>query len=352
MALSSLSGIRIAGLAACVPKKVVSNRDYNWVKVKEREQLIKTIGVETRRVASKGTTTSDLCVVAAEKLLADLNWARNEVELLIFVSQSRDYLVPTTACIVQDRLQLPHSCVAFDIGMGCSGYVYGLSVIGSMMQGGNIRKALLMVGDISTLTTYYRDKSTYPLFGDVGTVTALEYDASAPKIHLNLQTDGSGHKALMIKDGGARNGLSRQSFDVKKVSDGIYRTRLNLELDGVEVFNFTLREVVPNIKKLLSFSEQTLPEIDHAVFHQANRLINETLRKMLKLDPAKVPYTIKEFGNTSGASVPLTMVVALKEALRSGKTKLLLSAFGVGLSWGSAIVETESICVPDLLEAD
>lgn len=352
MALSSLSGVRIAGLAACVPKQIVSNRDYNWVKVKEREQLIKTIGVETRRVASKGTTTSDLCVVAAEKLLRDLNWDRSEVDLLIFVSQSRDYLVPTTACIVQDRLQLPHSCVALDIGLGCSGYVYGLSVIGSMMQNGSIRKALLMVGDISTLTTYYRDKSTYPLFGDVGTVTALQYDAGAPQMHFNLQTDGSGYKALMIKDGGARNGLSRQSFDVKKISDGIYRTRLNLVLDGVEVFNFTLREVVPNIRKLLSASGQSLPEINYVVFHQENRLINETLRKMLKLDAGKVPYSIKEFGNTSGASVPLTMVVALKDALRMGKTKLLLSAFGVGLSWGSAIIETESVCVPDLLEID
>jgi len=352
MALSSLSGVRIAGLAACVPKQIVSNRDYNWVKVKEREQLIKTIGVETRRVASKGTTTSDLCVIAAEKLLTDLKWDRSEVDLLIFVSQSRDYLVPTTACIVQDRLRLPHTCMAFDVGLGCSGYVYGLSVIGSMMQNGSVRKALLMVGDISTLTTYYRDKSTFPLFGDVGTVTALEYDADAPKMYFNLQTDGSGYKTLMIKDGGARNGLSRKSFDVKKISDGIYRTRLNLELDGVEVFNFTLREVVPNIKKLLTFSEQSMQEVDYVVFHQANRLINETLRKMLKLDVAKVPYSIKEYGNTSGASLPLTMVVAIKEALRQGKTRLLLSAFGVGLSWGAAIVDTESICVPDLLEAE
>ncbi len=352
MAISTLSGIRIAGLAACVPKKTVSNRDYNWVSVKEREQLMKTIGVETRRVASKGTTTSDLCVVAAEKLITDLKWDRAEIELLVFVSQSRDYLVPTTACIVQDRLGLSHSCVAFDIGLGCSGYIYGLSVIGSMMQTGAFKKALLMVGDISTLTTYYRDKSTYPLFGDVGTVTALEYKEGAPPLHLNLQTDGSGYKALMIKDGGARNGLSRQSFDVKKVSPGIYRTRLNLELDGVEVFNFTLREVVPNIKKLLSHTGTSLADTDYVVFHQANRLINETLRKMLKLDPSKVPYTIRDFGNTSGASVPLTMVVALKDVLRQQRSTLILSAFGVGLSWGSAIVEVGPLCIPDLLEVD
>jgi 3-oxoacyl-[acyl-carrier-protein] synthase-3 len=350
MALFSLPGIRVSGLSAAVPKNKESNADYGWIPVRERESLIKNIGVETRRVAEKGTTTSDLCVVAAERLISELNWDRSEIELLIFVSQSRDYLVPTTACIVQDRLGLPHSCMALDVGLGCSGYVYGLSVAGSMMQSGAIKKALLMVGDISTLTTCYRDKSTYPLFGDVGTVTALEYQPDAPVIHFNLQTDGSGHKAIMIRDGGARNVMSRQSFDIKKIGPGIYRSHLHLELDGIEVFNFTLREVVPNIKKMLAHTGETLAGVDYVVFHQANRLINETLRKMLKLEPEKVPYSIREFGNTSGASVPLTMIAALKEPLSTSKKKLLLSAFGVGLSWGSAVVETENLCIPELIE--
>lgn len=350
MALFSLSGIKISGISAAVPENKESSADYTWISIKERESLIKNIGVETRRVANKGTTTSDLCMIAAEKLLNDLNWDRSEIELLIFISQSRDYLVPTTACIVQDRLGLPHSCVAMDIGLGCSGYVYGLSVIGSMMQSGAFSKALLMVGDISTLTTCYRDKSTYPLFGDAGTVTAFEYDVDAPKMHFNLQTDGSGYKALIIQDGGARNVMSRQSFKIKKISKGIYRSKLNLELDGIEVFNFTLREVVPNIKSLLRHTGLTLSEMNWVVFHQANRLINETLRKMLKLEVEKVPYSIKDFGNTSGASVPLTMITALKEPLVSHKSKLLLAAFGVGLSWGSVIIETDRICIPDLLE--
>ncbi len=350
MALFSLSGTRISGIAAAVPRNKVSNLDYRWISKKERESLIKNIGVETRRVAEKGIATSDLCVAAAEPLLRELNWDRREIEMLVFVSQSRDYLVPTTACIIQDRLGLPHSCLAYDIGLGCSGYVYGLSAVAGMMQTGAVRKALLMVGDISTLTTSYRDKSTYPLFGDVGTVTALEYDPGAPAIHFNLQTDGSGYRAIMIKDGAARNVMTRKSFIIKKKGPGIYRSRLHLELDGIEVFNFTLREVVPNIKALLNAKEISLSDIDHVVFHQANRLINETLRKMLKLAPEKVPYSIREFGNTSGASVPLTMVVALRDQLGNQRQKLLLSTFGVGLSWGSAIIETDRITVPDLLE--
>jgi len=350
MAFLTIPHIRIAGLAAAVPRNRVHNADYAWISKKERESVIKNIGVETRRVAPDGVTTSDLCLPAAETLIRELNWDRQEIDLLIFVSQSRDYLVPTTACILQDKLGLSHNCIAYDIGMGCSGYVYGLSAVGSMMQTGEIRKALLMVGDISTLTTSYRDKSTYPLFGDSGTVTALEFSEDTSPMRFNMQTDGSGYDALIIRDGGARNRMSRKSFDLRKISKGIHRSRLHLELDGIGVFNFSLREVVPNIKALLKHTGTNLDEVDFLVFHQANRLINETLRKMLKTDPAKVPYSIREFGNTSGASVPVTMVTQLRHEMTSGKVRFLLSAFGVGLSWGSVLLETDSIVCPEILE--
>ena len=350
MAFLTIPNIRIAGLAATVPPHKEHNRDYGWISQKERESIIKNIGVETRRVAEKGVTTADLCEVAAEELISRLQWNKSEIELLVFVSQSRDYLVPTTACILQDKLGLSHNCIAYDIGMGCSGYVYGLSAVGSMMLTGEIRKALLMVGDISTLTTSYRDKSTYPLFGDVGTVTALEFQEGAPKMHFNMQTDGSGYDALIIRDGGARHTMSRKSFEIKKIDKGIYRSRLHLELNGIDVFNFSLREVVPNIKALLKHTDQSLDSVDYLVFHQANRLINETLRKMLKLDPAKMPYSIREYGNTSGASVPLTLVTQLKEPLENEKLHLLLSAFGVGLSWGSVLLDTDHVVCPDVIE--
>jgi 3-oxoacyl-[acyl-carrier-protein] synthase III len=350
MAILSIPHIRVAGLAAAVPKHKEHNADYNWISRKERVSLIRTIGVETRHVADKGVTTADLCVVAAEKLLQELNWDRSEIDLLVFVSQSRDYLIPANACIVQDRLGLTHDCIAYDIGLGCSGYVYGLSAAGSMMQSGTIRKAILMVGDTSTITTAYRDKSTYPLFGDVGTVTALEFSEESAPMVFNLQTDGSGHQALIIRDGGARNRMSRKSFEVTKYGKGIYRNKLNLELDGIGVFNFSLREVVPNIKTLLKHTGQSLEQIDYLVFHQANRLINETLRKMLRLEPEKVPYSLKEYGNTSGASVPLTLVACLGGSLRSRNLTLMLSAFGVGLSWGSVILEAGNLCCPDVIE--
>ena len=142
MAVFSIPGVRLAGIAAAVPRKEALNRDYNWISVKDREMIVKTVGVEKRRVAEAGTTTSDLCYMAAEKLISDLGWDKNEIQLLIFISQSRDYIIPGTAGIVQDRLKLPHSCVAYDIGLGCSGWVYGISAIASMMHSTGIRKGL------------------------------------------------------------------------------------------------------------------------------------------------------------------------------------------------------------------
>jgi 3-oxoacyl-[acyl-carrier-protein] synthase-3 len=352
MAIFEIPDIRIAGLSACVPKKILSNHDYNWITKKERDQLIQMIGVETRHIAEPGQTTSDLCFQAAEQLLDKLGWERVEVNLLVFVSQSRDYIIPSTSAILQDRLKLPKTCMAIDINLGCSGYVYGLSVIGSLMKTTGMNKGLLLVGDLSNVTSCYRDKSTYPLFGDAGTATALELKPGYAPMQFNLQTDGSGFEAIIIQDGGVRNIPDKSSFSQKKYGEGIYHSRMQISLNGIEVFNFSLREVVPNIKTTLKHFNRQLDEFDFLVFHQANRLINETIRKMLKVTPEKVPYSLKDFGNTSCSSVPLTMVSQIREALRDKPQKLLLSAFGIGLSWGTALIETDCIVVPEFTEQE
>ncbi len=352
MALFEIPDVRIAGLSACVPKKSLSNHDYNWITQKERDQLIQMIGVETRHVAEPGQTTSDLCFQAAEQLLDKLGWERGEINLLVFVSQSRDYIIPSTSAILQDRLKLPKTCMAIDINLGCSGFVYGLSVIGSLLRTTGIQKGLLLVGDLSNVTSCYRDKSTYPLFGDAGTATALELKPGFPPMQFNLQTDGSGYEAIIIPDGGVRNLLSKKSFNIKKYGEGIYRSRLHIALNGIEVFNFSLREVVPNIKTTLKHFNRQLDEFDYLLFHQANRLINETLRKMLKVDPARIPYSLHDFGNTSCSSIPLTMVTQIREGLSGKPQKLLLSAFGIGLSWGTVLIETDGIVVPEFTEQE
>lgn len=350
MATFTTTGIRISGLAACVPKREVSNYDYKWVSAKEREQLVKTIGVEKRRHVDKGTTTSDMCQKAAEAVLEGLSVDRSQIKLLIFVSQTRDYFIPQTSGILQDKLGLPKSSVSIDISLGCSGYVYGLAMTAGMMNSFGIDKALLLVGDISSLNSAYRDKSTYPLFGDAGTATLLERDATAPSMHFSLEGDGSGYQAIIIPDGGMRNILSKKSFNYKKIAPGIYRTPLHVALDGIEVFNFSLREVVPNIRHLLKYSGEELSSFDYVVFHQANKLINDTLRKMLKLPPEKVPLSIGKYGNTSSASIPLTIISEIREVIQERELRLLLSAFGIGLSWGTASLTMQKPFCPEILE--
>jgi 3-oxoacyl-[acyl-carrier-protein] synthase III len=349
MAIFSVSDVRIAGMAACVPKAIISNEDYKWVSKKERDQLIKTTGVITKRVAPKGVTTSDMSIPATEKLLADLGWNKQDVELLIFISQSRDYLIPGTSHILQDRMGFPTTMMAFDISLGCSAFVYGLSVIMGMMSSGQIRKGLLIMGDTSSFASY-RDKTTYPLFGDAATVTALEYNPGSSKTFFNLQTDGSGYEAIIIRGGGSRKFPTKEVLTYKRYGKGIYRNDLQPSLDGIRVFNFSLREVPPNMKKTLEYSNNTIDDIDFFVLHQANHLINDTLRKLMKVDKSKWPYSIHKYGNTSSASIPLTIVSELAEKLRTNKLKLHLCGFGVGLSWGSVIVDINSIICPDVIE--
>jgi 3-oxoacyl-[acyl-carrier-protein] synthase-3 len=351
MAQFAINNVAVKGISGAVPKEVYNNLSYKWISEKEREMFIKTTGVAQRHVARFGLTTSDLCEAATNKLLQELQWDKSEIDILIFVSQSRDYLIPATACILQNKMNLSKACLAFDVNMGCSGYTYGLSIISALLENGNLKKGLLLVGDVSTLNTSYNDKSTFPLFGDAGTCTAIEHTPKE-KIFFNLQTDGEGHEAIIIRDGGSRNYASEKSFERKKIDEGIERNKVQLELDGMEVFNFSLREVALNVTQLLSHSEIQSESIDYFVFHQANKLINESIRKKLKLLPEKVPYSLHKYGNTSSASIPITILSELEEITSERSTTLLLSGFGVGLSWGSVILTLNNIVCLPIIEVD
>lgn len=349
MAVFTVPNIKVSGIAACVPRQFEDNMNLSLIPEADRQPFINTVGIRYRRVAEEGVTASDLCFTAANKLLNDLGWNREEIKILVFVTQTPDYLIPNTSSLLQERLQLPKSCLAFDINLGCSGYVYGLSVVGSMLQNMIGGKALLLVGDISTKTISKKDKSTASLFSDAGTATALEYSLNK-EMHFNLQTDGKGYEDIMIPDGGFRNQVSDKSFVETEYEKGITRSNLHMKLDGVKIFNFSLREIAPNIHALLDEKKVDKLAIDYFVFHQANLLMLESVRKKLKVEAEKVPYSLYDYGNTSSATVPLTMVVKLKEQLRSSELKMLLAGFGVGLSWGSVYLETENIVCSDLLE--
>lgn len=350
MSIFSISGIRISGLAACVPQNRERTADYDWMPEKERKMFEKTVGISQRSVGLANHTTSDWCYAAADQLLNDLQWNRNEVDLLVFISQSPDYFLPATGIILQGKLGLPNTCMAFDINLGCSGYVYGLATVAGMMRETGMKKALLLVGDKTTTSVAYKDKSTYPLFGDAGTATALVLDDAAPEMVFNLQTDGSRYTALIVPEDATRTPRNENTYVETEVAPGIIRHQRNLALDGVSVFNFSINEVPINIADTMAAAHKTEADYDYMVLHQANKLMTEQIRKKLKFPPEKVPYSINDFGNTSSASVPLTIVHKLREAITTGKHQMLLSGFGVGLSWGTVSMALDTVVCPPLLE--
>jgi len=352
MAKFSLGNVRIAGISACVPRHSVSNWDYDWISERERKLLVRTTGIQNRRVAQAHQCVSDLCVAAAERLLTELAWDKSEIEVLILVSQTPDHLMPATSIMVQDRMGLPKSCMALDINLGCSAYVYGLSVISGLLGNSGLKKGLLLVGDVITKTLSLQDKSTSPIFADAGSATALEFAPDAPPIHFNLQSNGAGAEAIMVKEGGMRNPITYKSLEVIEHAPGICRAGNQMGMDGLQVFNFALREVKPNVEALLAYIQKEKTDFDYFVFHQANLLLNESIRRKLKLPKEKVPYALAEFGNTSAATIPLVMVSRLGEVLQSRPLSLILSGFGVGLSWGSVALSVDKIICPPLIELE
>jgi 3-oxoacyl-[acyl-carrier-protein] synthase-3 len=348
MAFIKANNFSIAGIAAAVPEYFELNIDYPLFTKQEANMFIKTVGVKKRHIGSKNRlTTSDLAFIAAEKLLNALSWQKKDVDFLLFVSQSPDYYLPATAIILQNRLQLPTSTIAFDIGLGCSGYINGLFTAAQFLQTGQLKKGLVIAGDVSSYTINKEDKSTYPLFGDAATVTAVEYNNTANPAYFDLHSDGSGYEAIIIRDGGTRNLITEDSFKVKDFGNGIKHCNLEVALDGMKIFNFSITTVPKSIKTFLDNLNVKPNEIDFFVMHQANLLMNEMIRKKLHFEKNQTPYSIAKYGNTSSASIPLTICSEIKDTVTVKSSKLLLSGFGVGLSWANAYIDTQPmVCLP------
>lgn len=350
MAFLKFKNVRIAGISAGVPKFVVSNlhplsidgisSEYS------PEAFVEATGVLERHV-SDTLTTSDLCYEAAERLIADLGWQKDEIGALIFVSQTADYVLPATACILQDRLGLSKECYAEDIALGCSGWVYGLSNVASLVSTGSIRKALLLAGDAKK-----RAKSSLdPLFGHAGTVTAIEYAEGEEGFKFHFGTDGSGYDAIIMPDGGSRNRISLNSFELQNY-EGKQMHRLQTRMKGMDVFSFGITTAPKTVKKLGEHFGFNYLDADYVIFHQANMKMNNLIVKKLKLDPARVPSCMYKFGNTSSASIPLTIVTQLKDKCFDKPLFFLCCGFGVGLSWGTVAFRSDNMLVSELVEVE
>jgi 3-oxoacyl-[acyl-carrier-protein] synthase-3 len=351
MGLLSFKNVGITGLSAAVPRRIIKNYEHNlWFKKEDVKEIIEKIGVLERRFADEKTCSSDLCFFASDKLLTEMRINREEIDLLIFISQTPDYRMPATSVLLQERLGLSTSTITLDINLGCSAFLYGLTVAYSMVTAGGIRKALVLDGETRSKVYSQKDRKTGFLFGDAGVAALIEEDEKLDKSWFSLNSDGSRESLIKIPAGGYRNMSSCETVKERVVDEyGNIRSDEQGYMKGADVFNFVIREVPKDFARLLEFSGLDLSSIDYFVFHQANSYINGFLAKKLKLPGDKIPVTIQKYGNTSSVSIPLTIVSELRGKL-AGKNRLLLSGFGVGLTWGTAVINVDGCYVGEIVE--
>lgn len=337
MSRSTITGLRLAGVATCLPPQTADNLNpANGFDPEEVRKVVSMAGIRQRRVVTPGTTSADLCFEAAERLLETLAWPRESITGLILVTQSPDYFLPSTACMLHQWLGLSDDCAAFDIGLGCSGYPYGLYLAATMLKAGGHKRILMLHGETPSRFVDPTDHATTLLFGDSGSATALELSETGTA-HFCLHTDGSGHAGLIIRGGAFRD---RQPADARDLA---------LRMDGPGIFNFTIKRVPPLIADALALARCTVEDIDAFVFHQSNRFMMKHLMKKCGLPEDKVPLTLEDNGNCGGPSVAVTMTRRLP-AHRQRDSKVMLLGYGVGLSWGAAVLDIDAAA--PLLHAD
>lgn len=315
----------------------------------DAKRVVAMTGVERRRMAPLGMCASDLCADAASRLMDDIGWERESIQALVFVTQTPDYILPATACVLQARLGLSNNCACFDVNMGCSGYVYGLWLASSLLAGG-MDRVLLLVGDTPSRIVSEEDRSVAFLFGDCGSATLLER-CEAKSIFV-LGTDGGGADHLIIRAGQARQRLTPDLCRRVEAESGNLRSAQELYMNGSEVMAFTLREVPPLFERLLQVASVDRDSIDAVVLHQANQFLLDNLARKINIDKKRVPSSMRTYGNTSCASIPVTIVSCLRERLMAAPLRLAMMGFGVGWSWAGCIGEFGPIVVPSINHID
>lgn len=353
MAFLKVENVAIRGVSACVPKNVEENKDLPfYANAEEAAQVIAATGIERKHIATPEITASDLCLRAAEKLIDELGWDKSSIDLLAFCTQNPDYVNQPNSFVVHEKLCLSENTMCLDFYHGCPGWVVSLSAITKMMAKGEIKRALLLDGDTVSKDQSASNREERPLFGDAGTATALEYDVDADPIFFNIGTKSEDGKALTREQGGYRNPYTIESLtkELDRLAGKLAMEDNETKMDSMDIFSFAISKVPKAIKKLCSEYNVDTEDVDKLVVHQANKMIVEAIAKRMKVSMEKVPLGLKNYGNTTSASIPLTLASECCDSITSGKQKNLVCAFGTGLSWGAAYFITDKIVCPKIEE--
>jgi 3-oxoacyl-[acyl-carrier-protein] synthase-3 len=353
MAKWNIKNVHIAGVSMAVPKRTVKTAEIDLFTQEEADTFDSTVGILSRHIGPDTLCASDICQAAGEKLLDELGWEKDSIDALIFESVTGDYRTPPTSCLLQDRMGLTEECFCLDVPMGCCGCMYALVVAGNLMTTGQIRRALLLVGDTALRMGSMKDKSRVPLFGDGGTALALEYEEGADELIIDFHTMGKKADALITPHGGFRHPATPESFVYEDFGKGIVRAPIHTLINGINVYSFAITKPPKSVEQFMAdYGIDRNTDIDFFLIHQANKMIVDYVVKKLKLPVEKVPYNLEEFGNLGGASIPSLMVTRIADRLRREPTTILGSSFGLGLSWGTMLLKTKPMVVTEMVEIE
>lgn len=330
--------IGIKAIEYYLPDTILTNNDLekifpDW----SSEKIFSKTGIQSRHIASKDECASDFAEQAVRKLFASNNISPEDIDFILLATQSPDYFLPTTACILQNKLGVPKSAGALDFNLGCSAFIYGLSLAKGLIHSNIAKNVLLITADTYSKYIHPLDKSNRTIFGDGAAAALIGFDGHCIQ-NFDLGTDGSGSEYLIVPSGASK--LSRSDETAKEYYDeGSIRTKNNLYMNGPEIFNFTIRTVPESIKKVLEKNNMHLDDIDLFIFHQANLFILEYLRKKMNIPQNKFYINMQDIGNTVSSTIPIALKRAEENGILKKGDKVLIVGFGVGLSWGSTILE-------------
>lgn len=330
----------IKAISYYLPERVVTNEDLvkdfpEWT----AEKVAGKVGVNQRHIAAENETASDMATKSAEKLFSEHNIDRSIIDFVLLCTQSSDYYLPTSACLIQNRLGLSTSCGALDFNLGCSGFVYGLSLAKGLIAGGIAKNVLLLTSETYSKHIHPKDKGNRTIFGDASAATLVSTDGFASIEDFCLGTDGRGAENLIVKKGGLRqpNAVGDLTFD----EAGNPTSSDYLHMNGGEIFNFTSEAVPVLVENVLKKNQLKQDDIQLFVFHQANKYMMNYLRKLIDIEPEKFYFCLENVGNTVSSTIPIALCEAQKEGRLEGN--ILIAGFGVGYSWGAAILDCKQI---------
>tara|TARA_R110002073_G_scaffold322276_2_gene498828 strand:+ start:10327 stop:11391 length:1065 start_codon:yes stop_codon:yes gene_type:complete len=345
---------KITGILTILPKREVLFEDemenYNF-SIQKSLKLKSAMGYNKKRIVEEGTTSSDLCVFGINYLFENEILKKQDIDALILVTQTPDYIMPPTSNIIQGKLGLKHDMICLDINQGCAGYIIGLNQAFMLLEQESINKVILLNADVLSPKVSKKDRNSNPLIGDAASITIVEKSTEETKVFSNVKMNGEGAMALQIPAGGSRLPSSPETAIMKEDASGNFRSKDNLVMKGDAVFNFVQTEVPPMIDSLLNKSETNKDDVDYYMFHQPNKFMLNKLADKIGVSRERMPSNIVgKYGNSSGVSIPTTISDNIGNKALNNKYKLCLSGFGAGLTWASMIIDFGHLNFCEIIE--